>query len=338
MASTRSIALVLAAAAACDGSDGTIVPDASIPAVDAGASSVHAIYSLRPGALAFGSVPWPDDAYLDSQGRLSVRDIPSAAEPDYTKELAAALNDLDGFGVRPVVFVRFDGALDAASLPRDPADSLERDASVFLLDADTSSSTAFERIPIDVAVTGDHRELRLRPAYGRTLIPGRRYAAVVTDAIAAADGTQIEPAERFAAIRDRPILASALERAARARYNPVLQTLARDGLARRRVVALAVFHVQSVRSDLDSVRALLAERPVKLSALTLTKAGPELDLLLGMPPPAAVGIDRLGAPHGQVGFVARGSLAVPSLLGATPQQHGAFGRGQAGQLLIRGEQ
>jgi len=339
VASTRSIALVLAAAAACDagdGGDGSFVFDAGAPAIDAGAGTVRAIYALRPGALPFGSVPWPDDAYLDTQGRLSVRDIPSSADADYVAALAAALNDLDGFGVRPVVFVRFDGAIDPASLPRDPADSLEPDASVFLLDADTSSSTAFERIPIEVSLAADRSELRLRPAHGRTLLPGRRYAAVVTDRLSAADGTQVEPAERFAAIRDRPILASALERAARARYNPVLQTLAREGLSRRRVVALAVFHVQSARSDLDSVRALLAERPVTHSALTLTKAGPELDLLLGMPPPTAVGLE-LGAPHGQVGFVARGSIAVPSLLGATPAQHGAFGRGQAGQLLIRGE-
>jgi hypothetical protein len=239
--------------------------------------------------------------------------------------------------VRPVVFIRFDGAIDPGSLPGGPAESLERDASVFLLDADTSSSTAFERIPIEVSSTEDRTELRLRPAFGRTLVPGRRYAAVVTDGLTAADGTQVGPAERFAAIRDRPILASSLERAARARYNPVLQTLARSGLARRRVVALAVFHVQSARSDLDAVRALLAARPLELSALTLTKAGPELDLLLGTPAATAVGIVPEGAPHDQVGFIARGSIAVPSLLAATPDEHGAFGRGQAGQLLIRGE-
>jgi dienelactone hydrolase len=331
--------LVLAAAAACDtgDDDGVGSFDAGAPIADASAANVRALYALRPGALPFGSVPWPDDAYLDAQGRLSVRDIPTA-DADYAAQLATALNDLDGFGVRPVVFVRFDGAIDPASLPDSPAESLEPRASVFLLDADTSSSTAFERIPVEVSYAPARFELRLRPAYGRNLVPGRRYAAVVTDRLMAANGTPVEPGERFAAIRDRPILASSLERAARARYNPVLQTLAREGLARRSVVALAVFHVQSARADLDSVHALLDARPVELSALTLTKAGPELDLLFGTPPPTAVGIGAMGAPHDQVGFVARGSLVVPSLLGATPAEHGQFGRGPAGQLLIRGAQ
>lgn len=343
MVSTRSIALMLAAVAACDAGDsgdGALAPvDAGAPVLDAGPEPVRALYTLRAGTLPFGSVPWPDDAYLDDRGRVAVRDLPTSADPVYADQLTAALSDVDGFGLRPVVYVRFDGAIDGTTLPADPEASLQPEASVFLLDADTSSPTAFERIPIDVRYVAASFELRLRPAFGRSLVPGRRYAAVVTDRLHGENGEPVAPAERFASIRDRPILGTSLERAARARYNPVLQTLALEGLARRRVVALAVFHVQSARGDLDAARALLGDQPMEPPVLTLTKAGPELDLLLGSDlRVGAVGVQANGVPHDQVGFLARGSIKVPSLLAASPTQHGAFGRGLAGQLLIRGEQ
>ena len=348
VASTRSIdgtapalcggaLLVLAAAAGCADA-GREPPSAKPPPIaDAGSAGVRSLYALDKAPLAYGSVPWPDDAYLDDQGRVSTVAVPTLADRAYREQLASALHDLDGFGVRPVVYLRFDGALDPATLPADPDASLKENASVFLLDADTSSPNAFERIPIDVRYAADAFELRLRPAYGRALVPGRRYAAVVTNRVNDADGEPVGTAAGFAAIRDQATLDNAVERAARGRCNPVLETLASEGVARERVVSMAVFHVQNVRGDLDEARALLEKRPLMLSTLSVTAAGPDLDTLLNVPPSGALGLDD-GAPHDHVGFLARGSVTVPNFLAADPAEHGSFGRGQAGQLLIRGEQ
>lgn len=339
VASTRFVALMLVVAAAgC--ADAGPQPDALPPGpvVDAGTQGVHSIYALAKTPLAFGAMPWPDDAYLDDEGHISTVDVPTGAARAYREQLESALSDLDGFGVRPVVYLRFDGDLDPASLPADPTASLKASASVFLIDADTSSPTAFERIPIDVRYAAESREVRLRPAYDRALMPGRRYAAIATDRVHDAEGEPVGPAPEFAAIRDRATLDSAIARAARSRCNPVLATLASDGLARERVVTMAVFHVQNARADLDEARALLEKRPLVLSMLNVAAAGPDLDAILGTPPAGALGLDAEAAPHDHVGVLARASVTVPNFLAADPAEHGAFGRGQAGQLLVRGEQ
>ena len=106
---------------------------------DAGVPVVRPIF--EPGALPlrFGDVPWPDDAYRDAAGRVQVRDLPTQGDAALATALAEGMADLDGFGVRPTIYFRFDGALDPASLPASPDATLGTDASVFLMDADTGS-------------------------------------------------------------------------------------------------------------------------------------------------------------------------------------------------------
>lgn len=305
--------------------------------LDAGPAPVHARFALSKAPMRFGDVPWPDDAYMDDSGHVSVRDIPSDAPAEYAGALADAMQDLDGFGIRPTVYVGFDGELDAESLPSAPEDTLKPDASVFLIDADTSSPEAFVRVPVDVRYDSDAAELRLRPAAARALVPGRRYAAVVTRAVKDMHGRPISASSAFVRVRDPDATAlEPIERAARAAYAPVLGSLAQSGVPRDRVAALAVFHVQTVRADLAAARELVRadQNAPRVPVLTRALHGADLDALLGKPAAGAVGLDH-GAPHDHVGWMVQGSFASPNLLSPHGAVHGAFMRSASGDLRVR---
>lgn len=311
-------------------SDGGDAPSA--PADDL----TRAHYELSDAPIRFGAVPYPDDAYLDDAGRVSVRDIPSSGSAAYRIALAEGLAELDGFGARPTVYVRFDGPLDAGSLPLDAESSLQPEASVFLVDADTTSTWAYQRIPVEVRYVAHARELRIVPAYGRPLAAGRRYAAVVTAGVRAADGSKVAPSPQLARILDASeVLDDPAERAARARYEPVLSALAPRGLARRNVAAIAVFAVQTAGTDLQDARELLHEGPPPALVFDRVVSGAALDALLGTPDENAAGLDQ-GAPHAQIGLLAHGRVELPSLISSLPEVHGSIARDDDGALLVRG--
>jgi dienelactone hydrolase len=302
---------------------------------DAGPPPVRALYEPGPQPMPFGAVPWPDDAYLDDRGRVRVSDLPSQASEEYATALAEAMADLDGFGVRPTIYFSFDGALDPASFPATAEATLMPDASVFLVDADTSSPEAFERIALDVHYDAASRQLRLRPAFWRSLVPGRLYAAVVTRAVRSEDGRAVAASERFLSIRDaQAALAHPLDRIARARYSPVLETLADQGVPRKDVVALAVFRVQSVRSDLGDARTIVRQTPPGAPVVTEAIAAVDLDAVLGMPAAGTVGLDA-GAPHEHIGWMVHGRFESPNFLSAQAGVHGVFERGGARELRVK---
>jgi hypothetical protein len=303
---------------------------------DAGVEPVRALFQPSAGALPFGAVPWPDDLYLDERGRVSVTDIPAPASArGYVDQLATSLVDLDGFAVWPTVYVSFDGAIDPESLPRDANASLGKGASVFLLDADTGSPTAFDRVPIEARLDSAQERLVLRPT--RPLVPARRYAAVVTRRVRAVDGSSVEGARRFVAVRSADVpLSDPIEREARERYAPVLETLAGQGVSRDDVAALAVFHVQGVATDLADLRALVAARPLVAPTVTHVHPSAALDAVLGVARPEAVGfVAGEGAPHQHVGWMVHGTYEVPGLLSAAVGLHGSFERNEAGELRVK---
>jgi hypothetical protein len=282
--------------------------------------------------MPFGAVPWPDNAYIDESGRVRVSDIPSQAGAGYAEALAEAMADLDGFGVRPTIYFSFDGPLDAESVPQSAEATLAEAASVFLVDADTSSPEAFERIAVDVHYDAASNQIRLRPASWRSLVPGRLYAAVVTRDLRSEDGRAIDGAERFLAIRDaQSALADPLDRAARARYSPVLETLASRGVPRGRVMALAVFRVQSVRDDLADARLLLRQSVPSAPIVTRALPASELDAVLGTPVAGTVGLDS-AAPHDHIGWMVHGRFESQNFLSAEAGAHGAFDRGAGAEL------
>lgn len=311
---------------------GAAAPEVATP------GAVHVRYEPGEGSLlSLGSTPWPDDLYLDRSGKVAVNGFLEAGGGSDQDRLSAALKDLDGFGVSTPVYFYFDGLIDPASLPRDEAASLSDQASVFLIDADTGSPDAFSKQPVVVQWHPSARRMALRPADGHPLTPGRRYAAVLTRRVRDGQGKEIEPAPKFAAVRDpdQP-LSDARLMAARTQYTPVLETLVKSGLKRQDICALAVFHVQSVDRDLSDARRLVRQGKAPLPDHVEVVTPTQMDHKLGAKASGSVGFDETGAaPHDYLYAMVHGTLPSPNLLSATAKTHGAFERDEAGQLRVK---
>jgi hypothetical protein len=287
--------------------------------------TVRPLYELSDGPMPWGAIPWPDDLYLDASGHVAVTDLP-LEERAAVGALSDALTQLDGFALRPTLYVDFDGAVDEASLPDDADASLLPEATVFLIDADLSSPSAFERIPVTMRTAKEGRQLRVQPAYARGLQPGRRYALVVTSGVRAEAGPALAPARGFDVFLDAEAVArDALELRARAQYEPVLDALTSDGVPRARIAVLAVFTVQNVDRDLDEARRTVrAAVPAPLDVREVISAN-ALDALLGDAPDETAGIVRgQGAAHEHLAALVQLIVRTPVFASVTPGQRTAF--------------
>jgi hypothetical protein len=306
-----------------------------VPAIqaDAGINSVHVRFDLGPGsAMSFGSIPWPDDLYLDRQAEVGLADFPErGAAPEYARALLDGLADLDGFGVSSPIYFFLDGEIDPTSLPQTAADSTGDRASVFLIDADTGSPDAFQRVRVEPQwLAGSHR-LALRPALGHPLVPGRRYAALVTRRVKDLDGRAIEASAKFLAARDSAgMLSDARLMQARAEYTPVLETLTKLGSQREDVVGMAVFRVQTTAHDLEDARAIVRSGKPPSAANLVTVSSDQLDSALGK-----ASANPLAVAHDQLSAMVHGTLPSPSFVSATAKTHGPWERDEAGQLRVK---
>jgi hypothetical protein len=150
------------------------------------------VQAQRAGDLWAGPVPGP--GVLDEDGVVSIAGFPN---PDGTGFVAQVVALLDGRAVgagrTSGVFFPVSGALDPSTLPS-LVESIDRDASVRLVNVDADSPGFGERVPVDVvfqADPGPHgpvQGLALLPLQGVPLRPDTRYAAVVTTAVRGEDG------------------------------------------------------------------------------------------------------------------------------------------------------
>lgn len=328
---TRLVAALLALV----GCDAPVVTDAG---TDAGPTSTATLrFAPSDGPIDFGQVPFPDDLYLGADGRLELGALPgeASAEAPYPDAMRAAAADLDGFGAVSPVFFTIDGAIDATSLPDSPLASVAEAASVFLVDADPASPSAFERVPVEVAFDAVSGLLTLRPWEGHALRSGRSYAAIVTRRVRGMDGLPLTAAPQFALVRDaasRPDGAALAE--AWERYQPVLASL--GATMAREVVGMAVFRVQTVGADFTDLRAIV--RAGATPALTIERAitGSAIDELLGVPEEDLLGLDVIGGVvHDHIGWVIDGRYASPTFTNETEFVHGGFTRDAAGALEVK---
>lgn len=332
-----SLLLVAVLFAGCDSPPPLL--DGSVPS-----DSVSPRFELASAPMDFGAIPFPDDLYRDAEGRVALGALPSEAESivdGYPDAIRRTLGELSGFSTVAPIFFHFPPhSLDPDSLPANPAASTREDSAIFLVDADPASSAPFRRrIPIRVHYDEEKGQLALRPADGHPLVPGRRYAAVVTTSVLDAGGRPIAPDPRFEAIRDaRSRPPEALEAAAYDHYAPVLASLASNGVPSERVAGLAVFTVQRVMRDMRDARVLVHEMaPPVVHVDAMFEAGPELDELLGTPePPGTLGLDAPGGvAHRNIGWLVHGRFTAPNLLSEHEGTHGRFTRDAEGRLVVK---
>ena len=317
---------------ACDDSASLVVAPDDQPGGD---QRVHVRFDLAsPSAMRLGAIPWPDDLYLDKQARVTASAFPSEFEDsDYGRSLSEALTDLDGFGVSSPIYFYLDGDIAPNSLPQSAEESTGERASVFLIDADTGSSSAFQRVRAELQWLPELRRLALRPALGHPLTPGRRYAAIVTRRVKDVNGQPLEPASGFATLRDPDItLADTRWAQARAEYTPVLETLDASGIARTDVVAMAVFRVQVTSKDLEAARRIVrAGKPPIPSHLRAVIGKSKLDAVFSSAPAS----EQRVLVHDQLAAIVHGTLPSPNFLSASPSTHGVWERDGSGQLIVK---
>jgi hypothetical protein len=339
MIRARSAALISGALAALSGLGCGSDPSTPGGGIDNDRPPVRALFELGPGPMAWGAIPWPDDLYLED-GHISVTALPFEDE-ELKDTFADALASIDGAGARPTVVFTFDGELKRDSLPGSPAASLAPEASVFLIDADASSPGAFERVPCEVELSRDTRSIRARVAFNRALTPGRRYAAVVTDALRArAADRRVAASDRLARILDNAVpLADAREKQARSQYLPLLPALEAKGVTRSRIVALASFRVQNVARELDEARASFdAGDTAAEPRFEQVIEGDALDEVLGETPVNASGaVLGRGVDHEHIAVLAHLSVPTPLFAGVAEGERSGFMRDAEGALKRRGE-
>jgi dienelactone hydrolase len=160
-------------------------------------------------------------------------------EQDLTPELLLleALDELDGFGTNGAAYFRFSGPVDLASAA----------AAVSGWRLSTGAP-----VPFDLSTTDEGATLMIQPR--GPLVPNERYAWVITDALRAADGSQV-----WASPWTRAALVAHAQPAQDADMQAALRLA---GVEAERVVDLTVFHTQSLHArDLEGAEVLAAHTP-----------------------------------------------------------------------------
>jgi hypothetical protein len=289
--------------------------------------------------MRFGDIPWPDDLYRDEKGRIRLGQLSQeSADNAFLRSLRDSLQDLDGFGAASPIYFYFDGPIDPRSI--DPKN-------VFLIDLETGSPESLGTIPtkknwnIRKYQNRSIFELAIRPVIEHPLRPGHKYAAVVTRALRAYDGSAVGPADLFAAIREaKPADTTGPLAAAYNEYAPVVSLLEHQKtieIKRDEIAALAVFTVREIDTDMKAARQIVRAQELPTpSALTLYSGAEALNSRLGTVEPGAVGFTPTGgAPHEHIGWMIHGTFSAPYFLSRTANGVGSFIKDSSGGLQVR---
>lgn len=232
-------------------------------ATDAGSVPAAALADYAAGGI--WDAPWPDERLCTSNGSVDVSSFP-VGRTRIVGQLLALLENAPGFATTSAIFFPLSGAIDPSSLP-DVHESIEDDASVFVMDVDPASPERGSRHPIVARFDVDPgpfavpNVLALLPLQGRPLHAGRTYAAVVTTRVLGTDGAPlgIAPPTSALARGERP---EGLSDAAYAVHEEAMDALRELGVDLSTVAATAVFRTWDPVAELADAHARLLEMPL----------------------------------------------------------------------------
>ncbi len=313
-------------------------PDVS-PSTDAGIDleGTRVVFEPADAPFAFGSVPFPDDLYRDEEGKIRVAPSVALGSGPLTAVLLEDQAGLDGFGVHPTVFFRIDGEIDPATLPSTPAASMQPGASMFLLDIDPSSPTAFSRVPIECRWNASAQTLTARPSRGEPLSGGRKYALALTNGVRDDEGAPLKPSPLYEAVLAADAVPAIAAEAAvyRAHINAI-SAVENVGVDRDDIAALAVFTVQDVRAGLEPLVTQAQEFVPSMPVVTRALTGAGLDAALGVPEVGVLGVHPgAGVAHENTAWLIQGVIAVPNYLSGVAAENGRFGFDSTGGLITQ---
>ncbi len=211
----------------------------------------------------FYDIPYPNDVRTDADGTVSLTGHPSTGSivSDY---LAVIDQRQVGFGANSAIFQRFDGLLTEASLPQTPEESLQENASVYLVNIDTQSSRFGERAPLQMQFKSGQvdmipsNHLAVLPYPGYPLAEDSTYAFVVTDRVLSASGEPISVSEDFSSVLSGASGNTKIDQV----YAPFLEWLDASSIdSRDSVVSAAVFTTQDITGVLRKARQVVHTLP-----------------------------------------------------------------------------
>ncbi len=217
-------------------------------------------------------LPFPSDFFLVDDGDGPVIAYPPEALPE---GLSPQLFQGDGFSRIPAVLVQFDGGVDPTTLP-DPADILATtrpDSPVFVLDEQGEPHPLLVELdvggnsPLDTA-------LILRP-HG-ALDAATTYTVVLTDRLRSADGSAMEPALAYTALRDGLLTDNDAVEAWRPKFAPALAAMSAADIDPASTVLAWTFTTRS-RDDVVAPLAFMQQvmEAVELPPPTILSDGPD---------------------------------------------------------------
>ena len=284
----------------------------------------HVRFSLARSPLRFGDVPFPSDLHRTT-GHVDPIEGFDAIVGAHADALRDNLATLDAFGRTTAVHFFVDGTvpLDASSLA----------GHALLVDVE-DGPTKGRSIPVEAEWIGALRCISVIPAPGQVLLPGRRYAAILTTAVRTTDGRPLAPSTEFAGLLAKTSRATAAEKLHGEALDAIL---AARVSSTNEVVGMAVYTTSRAVYELPTLRDRLSDAALPAPHLFLEAASaapfpvaifgrttsPSLDEWLGIPKKDAAGFELpggdadAGIAHEALGVVASGSFEAPSFLDPT---------------------
>lgn len=301
-------------------------------------------FAPTPPPMDWGRVPFPSDLYRDDAGAIALGALPTPlSDGALFDAFRALLSGRDGFCATCGVHFAIDGELapgqvgdDAPGATVDPAG-----AAIVLADVDPDSPERGRTFPLRRQWDAANHRLSIRPASGIALHRRRRYAAAVTTALRAADGTPVGASPAFLRARDGGRSDDPVVERARQNLAPALAELARIGVARATVVGVAAFTTEDVTADLLGVRAATQSGPAPAARVERVWRGDEIDDLLGRPAEDRPGIDvpplagtegARAIRHGSLAAVVAGRFDAPRVVDGRGAAIGVLRRDPDGRV------
>lgn len=258
---------------------------------------VQAIYVV-PADLAelseatFFDHPFPSDVRLEN-GRVRYAGFYNPRQSPILAEYIGAIDGvLDGFSPISAGYLRFDGALDPASLPATPAEGLTAGASVQLVDVDPDSPERGTRKLVSLFFRAEEgvywrdNTLAFMPAVGHPLRSRTSYALVVTSGVRAAGGGVVAPSETLRQALGLEAAATGAVGAVATALAPAVDELSAAGVAASDIVHLSVFTTNDPAEELYRAADVLheqAEAPTfDAAAWSLAESLPSYEEYRGM--------------------------------------------------------
>jgi pimeloyl-ACP methyl ester carboxylesterase len=225
----------------------------------------------------YGRAPFPTDALREGPHLARIQGLDLIAK-QHSDLIAAHLEPLDGFGLRPTVEFFIQGALDPATVPEHTSELTD---ALFVLDVDPDTGETGAPLPFDWKYDAERNVIVGAPSMGTQLFEATRYAAVITTDVRGPDGASVFPSYQLDLVAQDPPLRwrSTGEALKELKELPPLEN---------RIAGLAVFTTQSASDALVRARNVIANTSaVAAPALTfgdpslIFDSAPELEALLG---------------------------------------------------------